>query len=66
MPTTFSHPSLPLYVHDQASYMKQMYEWHNHMAHHHEQKRLHHLEMAKHFHQMMGGREKVESNLVKV
>ena len=46
--------------------MKQMYEWHNHMAHYHEQKRLHHLEMAKHFQQMMGGRVKGETNLVRV
>jgi hypothetical protein len=66
MPTTFSFPSVPMYVHDQATYMLQMHEWHNHMGHYHEQKRLHHLEMAKHFHQMMGIRVKGEPSLVTV
>jgi hypothetical protein len=53
---TFSHPSAPMLVHDQATYMRQMHEWH-HMAKYHEEK-LYHLEMAKHFHHIMGRRVK--------
>jgi hypothetical protein len=62
---TFSHPSMPLYVHDQASYKRQMHDWHNHMARYHEEKRMHHLEMAKHFHKMMGGRMKDPETFIK-
>jgi hypothetical protein len=66
MPTTFSYPYMPMYVHDQAAYMRHMHDWHNQMAHYHEQKRLDHLERAKHFHQMMSGRVKGDLNLVTV
>jgi hypothetical protein len=66
MPQTFSYPYMPMYVHDQTTYMRQMHVWHNQMAQYHEQNRLHHLEMAKHFHQMMGGRVKGDLNLVTV
>jgi hypothetical protein len=64
MPTTFSYSYMPMYVHDQATYMRQMHDWHNQIAQHHEQKRLYHLEMAKHFNQMMGGRVYGELSLV--
>jgi hypothetical protein len=40
MPTTFSYPYMPMYVHDQATYMRQMHDWHNQMAHFHEQNRF--------------------------
>lgn len=51
---TFSYPGMPMYTHDQAAYIRQMYEWHTKMAQYYEQKRLFHLERAKHFQQMMG------------
>ncbi|GAA3409722.1 hypothetical protein ACFFNY_34260 [Paenibacillus hodogayensis] len=53
---TFSHPAMPMYTQDHAAYIRQMHDWHNQMAHYHEQHRLFHLERAKHFHDMMGGR----------
>jgi hypothetical protein len=51
-------------IYDQATYMRQMHDWHNHMAHYHEQKRLRHLEMAKHFQQMMVGRVNGETGYI--
>jgi hypothetical protein len=65
MPTMFSYPYMPMYSHDQAAYMRQMHDWHNQMAHYHELKRLDHMERAKQFHQMMGGRVKEQATFIK-
>lgn len=52
---TYPHPAMPMYTHDQSAYIRQMHDWHNKMAHYHEQHRLFHLERAKHFHNLMSG-----------
>lgn len=51
---TFSYPAMPMYSHDQAAYIKQMYDWHMKMVQYHEEKKAYHMERAKHFQQMMG------------
>ena len=38
-----------MYTHDQAAYVRQMYDWHMKMAQYHEQLRTFHLERAKQF-----------------
>lgn len=52
---SFSYSAMPMYIHDQAAYMRQMYEWHMKMVHYHEQKKAFHMERAKYFQKLMGG-----------
>jgi hypothetical protein len=49
-----THDAMPMYTHDQATYIPQMHDWRIKMSHYHDQLRAHHLERAKHFHGLMG------------
>lgn len=51
---TFSQPAMPMYAQDQATYIRQMYEWHMKMTQYHEQKKDYHMERARHYEKMMG------------
>lgn len=50
---TFSHPAMPMYSHDQAAYIRQMYEWHMKMHHYQQQLAAYHMERAKYYQKMM-------------
>ncbi|GIO14393.1 hypothetical protein J19TS2_39480 [Cohnella xylanilytica] len=45
----FIKQAMPMYTHDQAAYVRQMYDWHMKTAQYHEQLRTFHLERAKQF-----------------
>lgn len=49
---------MPMYTHDQANYIRQMYEWHMKMHHYKQQLAAYHLERAKYFQKLMVEREK--------
>ncbi|MCC0567474.1 hypothetical protein HN020_19430 [Brevibacillus borstelensis] len=43
----FTKQAMPMFTHDHAAYVRQMYDWHMKMAQYHEQLRAFHLERAK-------------------
>jgi hypothetical protein len=43
----FTTHAMPIYTHDQATYVRQMYQWHMKMVQNHDQLRGHYLERAK-------------------
>ncbi|MUG73309.1 hypothetical protein GNP93_21995 [Paenibacillus validus] len=49
---------MPMYTQDNATYYRQMYEWHMKMHHYQEQLRGFHLERAKYFQGLVEEREK--------
>ena len=54
----FTKQAMPMFTHDYAAYVRQMYDWHMKMAQYHDQLRAFHLERAKQFQKMAEERAK--------
>jgi hypothetical protein len=54
----FTHYAMPIYTPDQATYFRQLYEWHLKMNQYQEQLRTYHLESAMHFQRLAEERAK--------
>ncbi|ERI07313.1 MULTISPECIES: hypothetical protein [Paenibacillaceae] len=54
----FIKQEMPMYTHDHAAYVRQMYDWHVKMAQYQDQLRAFHLERAKQFQKMAEERAK--------
>jgi hypothetical protein len=55
---TFTKHAMPMYTHDQDTYVRQMYDWHMKIVQYHDQLMAHHLESAKQFQKLVEKRAK--------